>query len=109
MFAIDFSDNVINNMKTIYHEYPINCRFILILVYTGEFDQINNIFVKNQFDLLINKSTIDGIFSKETENINDEIYTLFTKFYYIMKNNSIFLSLSLKNLGKCFLNQRVLE
>jgi hypothetical protein len=61
---------------------------------------MNEIFGKNQFNLLFDKATLDGIVSVEREGLQDELYTLFTHFYSVLKSQGHFLCLSLKNLGK---------
>ncbi len=49
--------------------------------------------------MILDKASIDAVVSKETDELSDEIYRLFTHFYHVLKNEGLYISLSIKNFG----------
>lgn len=103
IYALDFSNTVINNMKNQYFTTPIKCNITQTnnLVICGDINRLNELFEKDLFDMVIEKASFDSIFSIPRENdLQRVVRNMFTKIHYILKPNGIHISVSIKNKGK---------
>lgn len=86
--AIDYSLNVIKQMREKYSKPEFCC---------VDFTQLENTFEPQQFDIIIEKAGLDSIATKGTPEVPDLLYAVYRQIYYVLKNDGIFLSISSKN------------
>ena len=88
--AIDFSYNVINQMKKTYENTSINYM-------QCDFNRLNEYFNQNEFNMIIEKAGLDSIATKNSPEVPEKLVNIYEKIYYVLKNNGIILSMSSKN------------
>jgi ubiquinone/menaquinone biosynthesis C-methylase UbiE len=88
--SIDFSSIVIEKMKEKYKNTKIN--FLVC-----DFNRMNEMFEKNEFDIIIEKAGLDSIAVKNTPDVPISLFNIYEKMFFVLKNNGIVLSISSKN------------
>lgn len=88
--SIDFSNIIIQRMKKKYADTSI--RFMAV-----DFTKMNEVFSKEEFDVIIEKAGLDSIATKETPDVPFLLQSVYDKMYYVLKPNGLVLSISIKN------------
>jgi ubiquinone/menaquinone biosynthesis C-methylase UbiE len=72
--AIDFSYNVINQMKKTYENTSIN-------YVQCDFNRLNEYFNQNEFNMIIEKAGLDSIATKNSPEVPEKLVNIYVKIY----------------------------